>query len=131
MAEARTARAERAPHLNPRHLVFLDGSRHRLERGDDEHGPALRRAPRGERALDAVPHGHRRTAIFVGALRADGLVAPLVLDGAINGRAVLACVRRFPAPALRSGDVLVMDNLSSHKVAGVCEAVETAGATLL
>jgi len=88
------------------------------------------RAPRGERALDAVPHGHWRTTTVLAALRADGIAAPLVLDGAINGQSFLAYVRQFLAPALRPGDVLVMDNLPSHKVAGVREAVEAAGATL-
>lgn len=93
--------------------------------------PRYGRAPRGERALDAVPHGHWRTTTFLGALRAEGFVAPLVLDGAVNGASFLAYVRQMLAPALRPGDVVVMDNLSSHKVAGVREAVEAAGATLL
>ena len=89
------------------------------------------RAPRGARLVATVPHGRWRITTFVGALRAEGLVAPLVLDGAIDGPTFLAYVRRVLAPALRPGDVLVMDNLSSHKVAGVREAVEEAGATLL
>lgn len=88
------------------------------------------RAPLGQRALDAVPHGRWRTTTVVAALRADGIAAPLVLEGAINGPSFLAYVERFLAPALRPGDVLVLDNLSSHKVAGVREAVEAAGATL-
>jgi transposase len=89
------------------------------------------RSPRGERALDAVPHGHWRTTTVIAALRAEGIVAPLVFDGAIDGPAFLAYVEQMLAPALRPGDVLVMDNLGSHKVAGVREAVEAAGATLL
>ena len=88
-------------------------------------------APRGERALDAVPHGHWKTTTFVGAMRAEGFVAPLVLDGAINGPAFRAYVEQMLAPALRPGDTVVMDNLSSHKVTGVREAVEAAGAKLL
>jgi transposase len=87
------------------------------------------RAPRGRRALDAVPHGRWRTTAVVAALRAEGVVAPLVLDGAINGESFPAYVRQFLAPALRPGDVLALDNLGSHKVAGVREAVEAAGAT--
>ena len=87
-------------------------------------------APRGERALDAVPHGHWRTTTVVAALRADGIAAPPVLDGAIDGRAFLAYVEQMLAPAPRPGDVPVVDNLGSHKVAGVREAVEAAGATL-
>lgn len=66
----------------------------------------------------------------MGALRAEGFVAPLVLDGAVNGPSFLAYVRQFLAPALRPGDVVVIDNLSSHKVAGVREAIEAAGARL-
>jgi transposase len=88
------------------------------------------RAPRGERALDAVPHGRWRTTTVIAALRADGIVAPLVLEGAIDGPAFLAHVEQFLAPALRPGETPVMDNLSSHKVAGVREAVEAAGAML-
>src|SRR3712207_1050867 len=89
------------------------------------------RAPRGERLVCPVPHGRWRTTTFLCGLRADGLVAPLVLDGAIDGRAFLAWVEQFLAPALRPGDTVVADNLGSHKVAGVREAVEARGASLL
>ena len=89
------------------------------------------RAPRGARLTAAVPHGRWCITTLVGALRGEGFTAPLVLDGAIDGRAFLAYVRQFLAPTLRPGDVLVMDDLSSHKVPGVREAVEAAGATLL
>ena len=89
------------------------------------------RAPRGQRVLDAVPHGHWRTTTVIAALRAEGVVAPLVFDGAIDGQSFLAYAERFLAPALRPGDVVVMDNLGSHKVAGVREAIEARGATLL
>ncbi len=92
--------------------------------------PRYGRAPRGRRALDALPHGHWKTTSFVGAPRAEGFVAPLVLDGAINGETFKAYVRQMLAPAPRPGDVVVMDNLSSHKVAGVREAIEPAGAEL-
>ena len=89
------------------------------------------RAPRGQRVLDAVPHGHWRTTTVIAALRAEGVVAPLVFDGAIDGQSFLAYAEQFLAPALRPGDVVVMDNLGSHKVAGVREAIEARGATLL
>jgi len=89
------------------------------------------RAPRGERLVAAVPHGHWETTTFVCGLRSGGLVAPLVLDGALTGEVFLAYVGQQLAPALRPGEVLVMDNLSAHKVAGVREAVEAAGASLL
>jgi transposase len=88
-------------------------------------------APRGERLVEAVPHGHWHTTAFVGGLRADGFVAPRVIDGAVNGGLFAADVRQHLAPARRPGDVVVMDNLGSHKVAGVREAIEAAGASVL
>jgi len=78
-----------------------------------------------------VPHGRWRTTTFLCGLRADGLVAPLVLDGAVDGPAFLAWVERFLAPALRPGDTAAADNLGSHKVAGVREAIEARRASLL
>ena len=87
-------------------------------------------APRGERLVAAVPHGHWKTSTFVGALRWDGLSAPCVLDGAINGEYFLAYVQQLLVPTLRPGDVVILDNLSSHKVAGVREAVEAVGAEI-
>ena len=78
-----------------------------------------------------MPHGRWRTTTFLCALRADGLVAPLVLDGAVDGPAFLAWVERMLAPALRPGDTVVADNLGSHKVAGVRGAIEARGASLL
>jgi transposase len=89
------------------------------------------RAPRGARLRDAVPHGHWKTTTFVAGLRRDGVAAPTVLDGAVNGRTFLAYVRQILAPALRPGDVVVMDNLACHKVAGVRQAIEAAGAAVL
>ena len=93
--------------------------------------PTRGRAPRGERLVCAVPHGHWHTITFLCGLRTSGLVVPLVLDGAINGAAFLAYVEQFLAPTLSPGDVVVLDNLSSHKVSGVREAIEACGATLL
>jgi transposase len=83
------------------------------------------------RILDAVPHGHWNTSTFIAGLRRDGLVAPCVFDGAINGEAFLAYVEQVLAPTLRCGDIVTMDRLGSHKVAGVREAIEAAGARLL
>ena len=88
------------------------------------------RCPRGERLVCPVPHGRWRTTTFLCGLRAEGLVAPLVLDGAIDGPAFRAWVERMLAPTLRPGDAVVADNLGAHKVAGVREAIEAAGATL-
>jgi transposase len=89
------------------------------------------RAPRGKRLVAAVPHGHWKTSTFIGALRCDGLVAPSVFDGAINGELFLAYVEQVLVPTLKPGDIVIMDNLRSHKVAGVREAIVAAGATLL
>jgi len=88
-------------------------------------------APKGERLVCTVPHGHWHTTTFLCGLRTTGLVAPLVLDGAMNGPAFLAYTQQFLVPTLRPGDIVVLDNLSSHKVAGVREAIEQAGATVL
>jgi len=89
------------------------------------------RAKRGQRLIDKTPFGHWKTSTFIGALRHDGVIAPGVFDGAINGDLFLAWVEQVLVPTLRSGDTVVMDNLSSHKVAGVRKAIEAAGAHLL
>jgi transposase len=89
------------------------------------------RAPRGQRVVAAVPRGHWKTTTFIAALRHDGLSAPCVFDGAINGVRFLAYVEQVLAPTLRAGDLVVMDNLAAHKVAGVREALAAAGAHLL
>jgi transposase len=89
------------------------------------------RCPRGERLRESVPHGHRKTTTFVARLRMDGMVAQLTLDGPVNGEIFVAYVEQFLAPVLKPGDVVVMDNLSSHKAAGVKEAIEAVGASLL
>ena len=88
-------------------------------------------ASRGERLVDAAPHGHWRTTTFVAGLRGTGVVAPLVLDGPMTGEAFLAYVEQFLAPALSPGDVVVLDNLAAHKVAGVREAIAAVGASIL
>ena len=92
---------------------------------------AYGRAPRGQRLVAAVPHGHWKTSTVVAALRCDGISATGVFDGAINGEAFLAFVEQVLVPTLRLGDVVIMDNLGSHKVAGVREAIAAAGASLL
>ena len=89
------------------------------------------RARRGERLRAAVPHGHWKTTTFVAGLRLDGVVAPLVLDGPINATAFEAYVEQFLAPTLRPGDVVVMDNLSSHKGPKVRALIEAVSAKLL
>jgi transposase len=88
------------------------------------------RSQRGTRITERVPAGRWETTTFVGALRADGFVAPLTVDGPINGSLFRAWIEQHLAPTLSTGDVVIMDNLSSHKVAGVREAIEAAGAEL-
>jgi len=89
------------------------------------------RAPRGERCRSAVPHGHWKTTTFTAGLTTDGLIAPWLLDGAMDGDAFRTYVAEVLVPELSPGDVVVMDNLPAHKVAGVREAIEAAGASLL
>lgn len=92
--------------------------------------PRRGRSPRGQRCRGAAPAGHWRTTTLVCALSSQGLRAPLVLDGALNGAAFVAWTEQFLVPELRPGDIVVMDNLGSHKVAGVQAAIERAGATV-
>ena len=92
--------------------------------------PTRGRSPRYERCLGYTPFGHWHTTAFVYALSAQDLLAPLVLDGPINGNAFVAWVEQFVVPELRAGDTVVMDNLGSHKVAGVKQGIEGAGAAL-
>jgi transposase len=109
--------------LDPARLVFLDETwvttNTTRPRG---------RAPKGERLLSDVPHGHWKTTTFLAALRVTGLTAPLVVDGAINGALFKGWVEQHLVLTLRSGDLVVMDNLASHKVAGVRQAIEQVGA---
>ena len=94
------------------------------------------RAPRGKRLVAKVPHGHWKTLTLVAGLRIDGVTAPTVIvlearlrhDGAMDGPAFLAYVEQVLAPALRRGDTVFMDNLRTHKVEGVREAIEAVGA---
>jgi len=89
------------------------------------------RAPRGKRLVASVPHGHWKTSTFVAGLRTTGLTAPLVVDGAMNGDIFRAYVEQVLAPTLVPGDIVILDNLGSHKVAGVREAIEARGASLV
>ena len=89
------------------------------------------RCPRGERLVAPVPWGHWKTTTFVGALRQDGLIAPCAFDGPINGETFRAWAEQFLVPELKPGDIVILDNLSSHKVEGVRTAIENAGARLL
>ena len=126
VAEQRTQWFAQQTGFDPSRLVFIDETWVKTNmtrpRG---------RAPRGERLLDKVPHGHWKTTTFLAALRCTGLTAPLVIDGGINGPLFLAWVKQELVPTLNEGDIVVMDNLSSHKVPGVREAIAAAGARVL
>jgi len=117
---------EAQPDLDPQRLIFIDetwASTNMTRR--------YGRSPRGERLRSGVPHGHWRTTTFVAGLRLAGMVAPMVLDGPINGLAFQAYVDQVLVPELKPGDIVVMDNLGSHKGSGVRAAIEAAGASLL
>ena len=113
-------------HLHQHQLVFID------ETGANTKRTRLGgRSFRGERVVSKVPHGHWKTTTFVGALRSTGITAPLVVDGPMNGEMFLAYVPQQLVPTLRKGDTVILDNLSSHKRAGVKEAIEAVGARLV
>ena len=88
------------------------------------------RSRRGQRCRAGIPHGHWKTTTLTAALRRTGMVAPLVLDGAMDGACFLAYVEQMLVPVLTPGDIVVMDNLPAHKPAGVRKLIEAAGATL-
>jgi transposase len=88
------------------------------------------RAPRGQRLVAKAPHGRWRTLTFLAALRSDRIEAPCVIDGPINGQSFLAYVEQILVPALRPGDIVIIDNLGSHKGRAVRRAIRAAGAKL-
>jgi len=112
--------------LDPENLIFIDETW-----ASTNMGRRYGRAPKGERLRAGVPHGHWKTTTFVAGLRLSGLVAPMVLDGPINAITFQAYVDQVLVPELQTGDVVIMDNLGSHKGSGVREAIEAAGAKLL
>lgn len=126
VAERRAIWRAKQAGLDPEKLVFLDETWAKTNMTRTRGW-----APRGKRLIAYVPHGHWKTTTFIGALRARGLTAPLVVDGAINGRIFLAYIQQQLVPTLAEGDIVIMDNLNSHKVAGVREAIEGAKATLV
>lgn len=112
--------------LDPARLIFID------ETGANTKMARLRgRALRGERCRASVPHGHWKTTTFTAGLRSGGLVAPFLIDGAMDSDAFRAYVAKVLVPELSPGDVVIMDNLATHKVVGVREAIETVGARLI
>jgi transposase len=125
VASARQAWRAAQPELDPARLVFIDetGASTKMAR-------LYGRSRRGTRCIASVPHGHWKTTTFVGALRQDGMTAPMVLDGAMDGAAFLAYVEQVLGPTLQPGDIVVMDNLPAHKPDKVRTAIERAGAEL-
>jgi transposase len=116
---------EEQPDLEPERLVFIDetGASTKMAR---RYGRSLR----GGRCRAPVPHGHWKTTTFVGALRLEGMTAPMVLDGAMHGAAFLAYVEQVLAPTLSPGDIVVMDNLPAHKPVAIRHVIEAVGAEL-
>ena len=123
---AREEWREKQPAIDSAKLVFVD------ETGTRTSMTRLRgRAPRGQRLIGKTPHGHWKLTTFIAALRQDRITAPMVIDGPINGEIFLAYVLTFLLPTLSKGDIVVMDNLPVHKVAGVVQAIEAVGARVL
>jgi transposase len=89
------------------------------------------RSKRGQRCLAPIPHGHWKTTTFVAALRADGLVAPMVVDGPMNGETFLAYVEQVLTREIKAGDLVILDNLPAHRVTGARQAIEAKGAALI
>jgi transposase len=125
VAAARAEWVARQAGLDPARLVFIDETWATTTMARRYGwGPTRARVP------GAVPHGHWKVTTFVAALRTDGLTAPMAADGAIDGELFRAYVEQVLAPTLRPGDLVVMDNLRCHKVAGVAEAIRRAEAEL-
>ena len=112
--------------LDPARLIFID------ETAASTKMARLRgRVPKGERCLAAIPHGHWKTTTFTAGLQIGGLAAPMTLDGPMDGDAFRAYGQQILAPELTAGDVVIMDNLPAHKVKGLRQAIEAAGAMLM
>lgn len=112
--------------LDPAKLIFID------ETGASTKMARLRGwAKQGQRCRASIPHGHWKTTTFTAGLRLDGMVAPMVLDGPMDGNAFIAYIEQVLVPELNKGDIVIMDNLPSHKIKGVKLAIENAGAKLL
>lgn len=123
--EARQKWKQEQGEWRPERLVFLDetGLNTKMAR-------LYGRAQGGLRCPGSIPHGHWATSTFIGALRHDRMTAPLLIDGAMDGAMFLAYIQEVLVPELHMNDIVVCDNLSSHKVQGVRQAIEAAGAHL-
>lgn len=112
--------------LDPRRLVFIDETWAKTNMA-----PLRGWAPRGSRLHAKVPYGHWRTMTFLAALRYDRIDAPCVLDQPVNAQSFTDYVEQFLVPTLAPGDVVIMDNLSSHKRPAIRQAIRAAGARLI
>jgi transposase len=108
--------------FDPARLVFLDETS-----ANTSMARRCGRCPKGQRLVCKAPFGDWKTMTFIAGLRCDGMTAPFVIDGPMNGEFFLAYVERILVPTLKKGDIVTMDNLPVHKVAGVREAIEKAG----
>jgi transposase len=111
--------------LDPAKLVFIDETWIKTNMA-----PLRGWGPKGKRLRGFAPYGHWRTLTFLGALRLDRLAAPCVYDGPINGQSFRAYVEQQLVPILKPGDIVIMDNLGSHKGKAVRDAIRAAGARL-
>jgi transposase len=111
--------------LDPARLVFLDETWAKTNMTRTRGRSAC-----GQRLVAHVPHGHWKTTTFLASLRVSGLTAPLVVDGPINGEIFLGYIEQHLVPTLQPGDIVILDNLNAHKVAGVQKAIERAQAEL-
>ena len=109
--------------LDPKRLVFIDETWIKTNMA-----PLRGWGPRGRRVRGFAPHGRWRTMTFLAALRCDRLTAPCVFDGPINGVCFRAYVEQQLIPTLKPGDIVIMDNLGSHKAKAIRDAIKAAGA---
>ena len=109
--------------VDPSKLVFLD------ESGVNTAMTRLYgRAPKNERVVDTIPDVRFHRTTILSSVRTDGTIVPCVFEGALNGELFKKYIEKFLVPTLRPGDIVVMDNLSSHKVSGIIDAIESVGA---
>ena len=125
MVEQRAAWRASQGLIDPAKVVFIDETW-----ANTNMTRTYGRSELGTRLVEKTPCGRWQTTTFLGALRAEGFIAPLTVEGGINGQLFRAWVEQHLAPVLKTGDIVVMDNLSSHKVTGVRQAIEAAGAEL-
>ena len=125
MRAKRQAWFDQQPDLQPERLIFLDecGTNTKMAR---RYG----RSQRGQRCRAPIPHGHWKSTTLVAGLSLKGIVAPTIIDGAMDGKMFRAYVEQVLVPELKPGDIVVLDNLPAHKVSGIGQLLQKAGATL-